>query len=88
METVENSIEDSAKNLENGIENAAESTGNFIQNTGENIKNTYMASRTSTQDMENTGMNSYVPWIVIGVAFAVIIGLTWYYLVQTNTTND
>ena len=58
VENIENTVENGTQNIGNGIENVVESTGNFIQNTGENIRNTYMASRTSTQDMQNTGMRS------------------------------
>ncbi len=72
----------------NAVQNGARNIGNGIENIGDKISNTYEASRTSTQDMENTTMNSYVPWLVIGLAFAVIIGLTWYYLAQTNHTHD
>ena len=72
----------------NAVENGARNIGNGIENVGEKISNTYEASRTSTQDMQGTTMNSYVPWLVIGGAFAVIIGLTWYYLAQTNREHD
>ena len=88
MDSTGEVIKDGAESVGNTVEGAVEKTGNFIENTGNNIKNTYEASRTSTGDMQKASMNSYVPWIVIGLAFAVIIGLTWYYLAQTNSYHE
>ena len=87
--------------VENTVENVVSGAGNLVRNIGNDMsnnndnnntnndqQNNYTASRVST---ENTPMNiigNATPWVIIATAFAIIIGLTWYYLTQRTNYND
>lgn len=95
-----NSIDDDIANLSNGLKNGTSALGNNLQgamnNAGNAIKsgentidraaaNTYVATRTATDNLNNQNMNAtWWTWIIIGIAAIVIIALIWYYTVQDN----
>lgn len=85
--------QDAAEGVKNGVENA----GNMVENTAQGTKNAvtsttrevtndgnYNATRTST-GIAST--NTIWMWFILAVIALAIVGLVWYYAMQTKT-ND
>ena len=86
MHDVKNGI----NSAENTVENTISNIGNYMAGGLNSIENTgndaYTATRTATEDMVNgNGLNNTTwAWVIAVLAIAVIIGMIWYYISQTN----
>lgn len=100
---VQNMANDAGRAMEgakNGVENIVSDIGNGVRNVGDATKNTvqdmtrgatnggYTAQRTSATDTTNSGFSTAMVWVILGVAGALIVGLVWYYGMQTTGKNN
>ncbi len=82
-------IRNGISTTENTVENTVKNISTDIRSTTNDMTNNYNATRTSTfTDTSTNNMTSTWAWVIIALAVAVIIGLTWYYLAQFNSYHD
>ena len=92
---------DATKNIINNSEEAIENTSKDITNKSQNMtenmenkfnnySNNYDSTKTSTNNSETSymGMSSNAwTWLILGITSLAIIGLIWYYSMQTSSSN-
>lgn len=97
----ENAIEGAAGGVANGVKGGLNTAGEATKNTVDDAKNGmntagttarntgndgYDATRTATAGGTFAGMNSTVwTWFILAIAALAIIGLVWYYAMQTRS---
>lgn len=80
-----NAVHEGAKDLGDGAANMAGSVNEETSRTDRGAGD-YTASRTSLTDTATSG-NEAIMWTILAVIALVIIGLVWYYGVQTQGNN-
>ena len=85
MEGAKNGVENMMNDIGNGAKNVGDATKNTVGNMARSATNAgYTATRTSATDTTNNGFSTAMVWVILGVAGALIVGLVWYYGMQTT----
>lgn len=103
VQTMVNGTKNTITNAKNGAENMMNNVGNGMQNTVNGIENGmrenntdygytntdgYTVARTATSNGMTQDTSNTITWIILAAATVAIIGLVWYYVAQTNNTNN
>ncbi len=77
-------VKDDMTNTENNAENRADRN---TMDMGTRTDGEYTATRTDSTTTGYTTNNATV-WIILAIAGAIIVGLVWYYAMQTENRNN
>lgn len=85
MNDVGNGVERTVDGMEDGMR---EDNGENNMTDG-TTDDGYTAARTgATDNMTGNGANTTLVWVILAVAAVAIIALVWYYMTQTNDTDN
>lgn len=85
-----NSVMNATNTTKDGIQNATNEVGNTLENmtTTENLTGDYNTTQTNADTQLTQSNNSTMwMWVMLAVVAVLIIGLVWYYAVQSNKNN-
>lgn len=89
IEGAKNGVENVMSDIGNGAKNVGDAAKNTVGNMARGVTNTgYTATRTSVAGNTNSGFSTAMVWVILGVVGALIIGLVWYYGMQTTGRNN